>query len=342
VSDAAVAGAARVCGGCGIQLAPTLLSCPGCGRLAHADRLRALQAEAQALEAGGRYADAVERWRAVLVLLPPDAGQHATVAARIEALSRQAGAAEAEAQKKSWLGKGGAAAGAGALLLWKLKFALVFLLTKAKLLLVGFANLPTLLSMLLSMGVYLSLWGWKFAVGLVLCIYVHEMGHVAALKRLRLPASAPMFIPGLGAFVLLKQHPATPHEDADVGLAGPEWGAAAAVACAAVFWLGGGPFWGALAKVAAWLNLFNLVPFWQLDGGRAFRALDKRQRWMAAASLLGAYLLTRDGMPLMLALVAGWQAYSGGAEKPDRPILARYVFLVAILSFLHLISVPMG
>src|SRR2546430_4861243 len=82
--------------------------------------------------------------------------------------------------------------------------------------------------MLLSAGVYWTIWGWKFALGVVLSIYVHEMGHVQALQRYGIKATAPMFIPGVGAVVRLKQYPADRREDARVGLAGPLWGRPAA------------------------------------------------------------------------------------------------------------------
>src|SRR5207302_3963478 len=98
--------------------------------------------------------------------------------------------------------------------------AALFLLTKGKLLLLGLTKATTFFSMLLSLGVYWAAWGWKFALGLVLSIYIHEMGHVFALRRLGFKASAPMFIPGLGALIRLRQHPANPREDAEIGLAG--------------------------------------------------------------------------------------------------------------------------
>jgi len=329
------------CAGCGTELAPSLLTCPGCDRLVHGDRLRALAAEAQRLEGAGDPRAAIEHWRASLLLLPADAGQQATIAARIEALGPRAEAAATgpRPQRVSW-GKAGTAAGAAALVLFKFKFVLVFLLTKAKLLLLGLTKLPTLLSMLLSMGLYWQLWGWRFAVGFVLCIYVHEMGHVAALRRLGIPAGLPMFIPGLGALIRLKQHPATPREDMRVGLAGPEWGLGAALLCYAVFLAGGGPFWGALTRVGAWINLFNLLPFWQLDGGRAFHALSRPQRWAAAAGLAAAAVMTGEGLLVLLALVAAAQAFARAPERPDREALVRYLLLVACLSLLLLVDVP--
>ena len=106
-------------------------------------------------------------------------------------------------------------------LLFKFKTVGLLILTKGKLVLLGLTKLNTLLSMLVSIGVYWALYGWKFGLGFVLSIYVHEMGHVMALARYGIPASPPMFIPGFGAFVRLKAYPASAGEDARVGLAGP-------------------------------------------------------------------------------------------------------------------------
>jgi Zn-dependent protease len=105
------------------------------------------------------------------------------------------------------------------------------LVANAKLLLIGLTKLPTLFSMLLYSR-FGSSGGAAFGVGLVACIYVHEVGHVAALRRYGIAASAPMFVPGLGAFVRLKQYPSDAHEDARTGLAGPLWGLGASLAAA--------------------------------------------------------------------------------------------------------------
>jgi len=111
------------------------------------------------------------------------------------------------------------------------------------------------------------------------------MGHVAMLRRYGIRASAPMFIPGLGALVRLEQYPHTPAEDARVGLAGPMWGLGAAAIAWGVYTLTGWPAWGAIARVGAWINLFNLIPVWQLDGSRAFVALCRSERWVAVGAL---------------------------------------------------------
>ena len=219
-----------MCAQCGTQIAPALLACPSCRRLVHAEELKRLGATAEGAEQAGDPSAALAAWRQALDLLPADATQHQVVSARIATLSRSLDAGPAGAKHGSGLGKGAAGVGALGALLFKFKFALMFVLTKAKLLLFGLTKASTFFSMLLSASLYWTMWGWKFAVGVVLSIYIHEMGHVQALQRYGIKATAPMFIPGFGAVIRLKQYPANAREDARVGLAGPLWGLGAALA----------------------------------------------------------------------------------------------------------------
>jgi Zn-dependent protease len=141
----------------------------------------------------------------------------------------------------------------------------------------------------------------------------------------------------LGAFVRLKQHPANPREDAEVGLAGPVWGAGATLA-AWVASLATG--WGALAAIAhasAWLNLFNLLPIGPLDGGRGFRALSRSQRWLVAAALGGMWFWTAESLLVVLLVVAVGRALAGEApQQGDRRAALTFVGLVVVLSLLCL------
>ena len=84
--------------------------------------------------------------------------------------------------------------------------------------------------MLISIGAYALLWGWQFAVGFVLLLLVHELGHVLEAKRQGLPVSAPMFIPFLGALITLKQLPDNAWNEAKVAIAGPILGGLGAAA----------------------------------------------------------------------------------------------------------------
>jgi Zn-dependent protease len=342
MTDAATA-AALTCQECGTQVAPALLACPSCHRLRHAEELQRIASDAQRAEQAGDASAALALWRQVLDLLPPDAAQYQTVTTRLAELSRAVERTPTLTKTGSGWGKAATGLGATALVLMKFKFLLIFVATKAKLLLFGLTKMTTLFSMLLSAGVYWTAWGWKFALGVVLSIYVHEMGHVQALQRFGIKATAPMFIPGIGAVVRLNQYPATRREDARVGLAGPMWGLAAAAAAYAVYLATGAGIWAAIAQFGAWVNLFNLLPVWQLDGARGFRSLASRQRWIAVAAIGALWLVTAEGLLALLFVAGALAAWFGEpAEQPDNTALLQYASLVVVLSLMTRISVLSG
>lgn len=312
-----------------------------------------MSAEAERASAAGDFSVALGAWRRTLELLPSGTRQATAIQARILHLSRQleqsppiapplpqASSKDGSPRQRSKLGTILAALGTVALLLWKFKFIVVMVLSKAKLLLLGLTKLPTLLSMALSLGVYWSVFGWKLAAGLIASIYIHEMGHVAVLRRYGIKATAPMFVPGLGAFIRMKQYPADDRENARVGLGGPMWGLGAAVVATLVWQLTQASIWAAIAKLGAWINLFNLIPIFGLDGDHAFRALSRGQRWLAAGVIAAALLLVQDGMLILILLLAVIKACAGGAKTADRAALLQYGFLIAALSALLLLEVP--
>lgn len=332
--------AAVRCAGCASEVAVGLLACPGCSALVHAAELKSLACEAANTTTS---LEALTCWRRALELLPAGSKQHAAVLGRIESLTREidtAPATERPTKAPATSGRKGLIASlvaVGALLL-KFKTIPLLLLTKGKLLLLGLTKGSTLLSMFASVGVYWTLWGWKFALGFVLSIYVHEMGHVWMLRKFGIAAGAPMFIPGLGAFVRLKQHMPTAREDARVGLAGPIWGLAAALVCWLLSVAFHSPLFAALAKVGAWINLFNLTPFWQLDGSRAFRALTRSQRWVAVVVVAASFGFTREPWLLLILGVGAYRAFGkDAADEPDSRALGEYLFLIVALSALALI-----
>jgi Zn-dependent protease len=312
--------------------------CPTCGALVHADELKRLAADA---ERAATPAQAMDRWREAYRLLPEGSRQREAVAAKITALvqtvqGESAGTLPKSLEQKSAWGKVAGGAGVVVMLLAKFKFALVFLLTKGKLLLLGLTKISTLLSMFVSFGFYWSMWGWKFAAGFVLSIFVHEMGHVTMLNRLGIKSTAPMFIPGFGALIT---HPAlpTPQEQALVGLAGPNWGLGAALACWAMGYALASPFFIALAHVGAWINLFNLTPVWQLDGSHGWGALTQLERYivtgMIAAALFFGDHETASILWLVLICAIARLFKKDAASLPDGRTLADFVILVAALTF---------
>ncbi len=271
-------------------------------------------------------------WERALALLPPGSSEYRTVKTRIENIDLQL------SDKHVWV-KRFAKLGPVGVVLWKFKTIALIALTKGKLVLLGLTKLSTLTSMLLFLGVYWSMYGWQFALGFVLSIYIHEMGHVIALRKYGIAATAPMFIPFVGAIVRLKQYPANVIQDARVGLAGPIWGFGAAVfawLCALVTGL---PIWYAIAHTGAWINLFNLVPIWQLDGGRGFRALSRQQRGIALAAALTMWVVTQETMLVLIAIGAGYRLFSKDyPDHGDNMTLTQYVGLIVLLSMLVLMS----
>ncbi|MEA2333216.1 MAG: hypothetical protein QOH58_3354 [Thermoleophilaceae bacterium] len=183
----------------------------------------------------------------------------------------------------------------------KLK-ALLLLLPKLKL-------FTTSASMLVSIGAYTLIWGWKFAVGFVLLLLVHEMGHVFQLRREGIPASAPMFIPFLGAMVAMKQLPKDAAAEARVGLAGPVLGSLAALAPVALYGLTGDELFKALAFVGFFLNLFNLLPVLPLDGGRAMAALSPWMWLVGYALLIAATFAFPNPIMLLILLFGGLETW---------------------------------
>lgn len=312
----------------------------------HAEELRTLASEGESAERDGDYGRALAAWRQALELLPQATVQHGKIAAHVEGLSArvplgartQEPRAAEQGTSKGRGAKGAGAAGLGAIgvVLAKFKWAIFLLLGKAKVLLLGLTQAKTLLSMVFAAGVYTMAFGWWFALGLVLTTYVHEMGHVVWLRRYGIAASAPMFVPGFGAFVRLHQYPATPAEDARVGLAGPVWGASAAVFCLLLGHFTGSTVVHAIAHVSAWINLFNLLPVWQLDGARGFTALSQQQRIVVAVVAWVLALAGVDGFLFVLAAVVTFRAArpAGAPKTGDVPVLATYVALMVGLTLL--------
>lgn len=315
---------------CGTEVASGILACPGCRRLVHAETLKSYKEQANAAALAGNTAEELAAWRLALALVPPHSRQSTAILEKIDALSKVAHAAPTSGTSSwKWLGGLGTAALVG----WKLKFLIVAVATKGKLLILGLTKASTLFSMLLSFGVYWTAWGMWFALGVVVSIYVHEMGHIAALRRFGIAATAPMFVPGLGAFIRLRAQRLLPHEDARIGLAGPMWGLGAAVICLAAGMLGAGPMWLAIARTGAWLNAFNLLPVWQLDGNRGMAAISRTGRWLVVGAFATGWLVAGDGLFVLLTLAAGARLfYDDRPDASDSGVLAKFVFLVVALA----------
>ena len=217
-----------------------------------------------------------------------------------------------------WRRVGAAALAVGALIA---NFA-----AKFKLLLVALPKLKLLTtsgSMLVSIAAYSLFFGWTFAVGFVVLLLVHEMGHVIQLRREGIQASAPMFIPFLGAVVAAKSLGENATAEARVGLAGPVLGSLAAAALIPVYLLTGDELWRALAFTGFFLNLFNLLPVVPLDGGRAMAAMAPWMWFVGFAALVAVTIAFPNPILLIILLFGGmetwrrWRQHRAGGEQQE-------------------------
>ena len=203
-----------------------------------------------------------------------------------------------------WKRFGGVAVAAGLLLV---KFG-----AKAKVLLLALPKLKlftTSASMLVSIVAYQLLFGWAFSVGFVLLLLIHEMGHVIQLRREGVEASAPMFIPFLGAVISAKSLGEDAAAEARVGLAGPILGTIGTLIPLGLWFATGEDLWRALAYIGFFLNLFNLLPVLPLDGGRAMAALSPWVWFVGFAGLIVLTVFFPNPILLLVILFGGFESW---------------------------------
>lgn len=222
------------------------------------------------------------------------------------------------------------AAGA-AILAFLAKFkSVILLLPKLKL-------LATFGTMFVSIAAYATLWGWQFAIGFVVLLLVHEMGHVIQLRREGLKASTPMFIPFLGAVISARSLGDNALAEARVGLAGPILGSLGAVACVGLWHATGNDLFRALAYFGFFLNLFNLLPVVPLDGGRAMAAMAPWMWFLGFLALIPLIFIFTSPILLIIIVFAGletskrWRRRRAGGEQENAYYRVRPIdrFLVA-------------
>ena len=180
--------------------------------------------------------------------------------------------------------------------------ALVLLLPKAKL-------LTTSGSMLVSVGAYALIWGWRFAVGFVALLFIHEMGHYIQLRREGVRPSGMVFIPFLGAAVGTRSLGGSALAEARVGLAGPILGSLATAALLPIATATDDDFWRALAFTGFFLNLFNLLPVVPLDGGRAMAAMAPWMWFVGFGAMVLLLFVWPNPILLIIVLLGGYETY---------------------------------
>ena len=159
-------------------------------------------------------------------------------------------------------------------------------------------------TMVLSIWAYSLFYGWPFALGFVVLIFLHEMGHFLAARQRGLNVGAPTFIPFFGAWVALKDTPMNAETEAYVGLAGPVAGTIASVACFALGLVLNSTLLVALSYSGLFLNLLNLVPVSPFDGGRITAVLSPKLWFIGAPILLALFAWRRSPLLVVMLIMA--------------------------------------
>ena len=175
--------------------------------------------------------------------------------------------------------------------------------------LIKFKALTVIGTMGVSVAAYTLIWGWKFAVGFVLLIFVHEMGHAVVLRHRGIKAGWPVFLPFVGAFISMKSQPASVYEEAESALAGPLAGTAGAFV---VWWAGNAldsQLLVSLAFTGFLLNLFNLLPALPLDGGRVAGALHPAIWLLGLVALVFVEIVRPSPVIPIVILLGGFELW---------------------------------
>lgn len=174
-------------------------------------------------------------------------------------------------------------------------------------------------TMLLSLAVYATIWGWRYAAGFIALLFAHEMGHYFAARQRGLDVGAPAFIPFVGAWIALKNKPIDVETEAYVAIAGPVVGTIAALAVYLWARSEDSGLLLAISYAGLFLNLFNLLPISPLDGGRVTAVLSPRI-WFVGVPILVALMLYRPSpMLLIVAILAAPQLISAWRYDPRAP-----------------------
>ena len=271
-----------------------------------------LASRARQLRALGQLHAAREHWTAILNLLPTDAPERTGVQRQIASIDAQL-APRPRTDWKKRLGPVGVALAAivkyGSIILTKGKF---------------------LISILAFVGVYWSLFGWWFAVGLTGSVLLHEMGHYLAVRRFGFAAELPMFLPGFGAFVKWRGANVDASVRAQIALAGPLFGLLSGLIAYGIYLATGQGVWLAIAQIAGWLNLLNLIPVFIFDGAPAMSALGAQARWAVLLVSVVLFFALKEFLFLLVAAGAAYRLWRRDFPVQPRQGIAYYFILMVI------------
>jgi Zn-dependent protease len=174
-------------------------------------------------------------------------------------------------------------------------------------------------TMLVSVVAYSFVFGWPYAVGFVLLMFVHEMGHYVAARQRGLDVGLPTFIPFVGAWIQLKELPHNAEVEAYVGLGGPFVGTLGAFACYYAARQLDSSLLLAISYSGFFLNLFNMIPLSPFDGGRITAVLGPRVWLIGVPIMVAMFLWHPSPFFILFALLAAPQVMKAIRYDKDAP-----------------------
>jgi Zn-dependent protease len=196
-------------------------------------------------------------------------------------------------------------------------------------------NLIFPLSMLAFVGVFWSLMGPLFAVGLTLSVLLHELGHYFTIKRFGFQPELPIFLP-IGAFVRWRGQNVDPAARSLISLAGPLMGFVSGIIAFGAWRLTGHHVWLAVAEYAGFINLLNLIPLSIFDGGGAMSALGTQQRAAVLAAGIAFFFVLHDWV--FLAIAVGALIRLRTPDLPANPRSGIAIYFIALAAANGLLS----
>ena len=172
-------------------------------------------------------------------------------------------------------------------------------------------------TMLISLVVYGFIFGWRYAAGFIVLLFVHEMGHYIAARHKGLNVGLPTFIPFVGAWIELKDLPHDAETEAFVGLGGPLIGTVGATLCYLLARQTDTDWLLAVAYSGFFLNLFNLIPISPFDGGRITAVLSPRIWFLGVPILVALFFWRPSPMLILIALLAWPQLWKAIKYRKD-------------------------
>lgn len=170
----------------------------------------------------------------------------------------------------------------------------------------------------ISFVVYALLMTWQLSILLMTMLFIHESGHVWAMRQCGVKTRGFYFIPFFGGAAIADEVFPSRWSEVYIAIMGPIWGLITALAWGIVYFATGDPLWAAASAWGASLNLFNLLPINPLDGGRIFKSIAFSMNYriglvfLLASILISMYLTFISGSSIfiLISIFGGFELLS--------------------------------